>query len=231
MPRFHYSPEILKNYPELCTAIIYANRISNQPTAPELAKLFQNVQAGTIAALRDTPLSEIESLAAWRSVFRSFGVNPTRYRSAPEALLRRLLKKGEIPSINCLVDICNLVSIRYALPVAAFDLASINEPIVVRYAAGDELFKPLGEEAEEHPEPGEVIFLDSESQVVARRWCWRQSAWSAASMDTHEVILTIESMHENGLADVSNACQDILALVEKFFGVTCTSDIIGCSMK
>ena len=39
-------------------------------------------------------------------------------RSAAEALLRRLTKQGSIPSINTLVDIGNLVSIRYALPVA-----------------------------------------------------------------------------------------------------------------
>ena len=70
----------------------------------------------------ETPLSQIPSLAAWRSVFRGFGLDPTQYRGAAEALLRRLTKKGEIPSVNTLVDIGNLVSIRYALPVALFDL-------------------------------------------------------------------------------------------------------------
>ena len=55
-------------------------------------------------------------------------------RPSPEealALLRRLTKKGDIPSINAVVDICNLVSIRYALPVAAFDLAAITGGVTV----------------------------------------------------------------------------------------------------
>ena len=52
--------------------------------------------------------------ASKHEAIRGFGVDPTQYRSAAEALLRRLSKSGEIPSINALVDLGNLVSIRYA---------------------------------------------------------------------------------------------------------------------
>jgi hypothetical protein len=65
-------------------------------------------------------------------VFRGFGVDPTQYRSAAEALLRRLIKQGELPSIGTLVDLANLVSIRYALPVAVFDQGGITGGTVVR---------------------------------------------------------------------------------------------------
>jgi DNA/RNA-binding domain of Phe-tRNA-synthetase-like protein len=47
-------------------------------------------------------------------VFTRFGAKPTQYRCAAEALLRRLAKHGDISPINTLVDIGNLVSIRYA---------------------------------------------------------------------------------------------------------------------
>ncbi len=53
-------------------------------------------------------LSELPTLSAWRQAFRRFGANPTKHRSAAEALLRRL-QKGDIPGINTLVDIGNLV--------------------------------------------------------------------------------------------------------------------------
>ena len=89
------------------------------------------------------------------------------------ALLRRLTKQGSIPSINTLVDVGNLVSIRHALPVAVFDLASIAGGLTVRFAAGDESFTDLGSGSVESPEPGEVIFIDSAGHVAARRWCWR----------------------------------------------------------
>ena len=67
-------------------------------------------------------------------------------------------KKGDIPSINCLVDIGNLVSIRYALPVAIFDLRGVSGTICVRLATGDERFTELGSDEIVHPPPGEVIF-------------------------------------------------------------------------
>ena len=99
------------------------------------------------------PFSELPSLAAWRRAFRAFGVDPTGYRSAAEALLRRLTKQGSIPSINTLVDIGNLVSIRHALPVAVFDQRAMTGGTTVRFATGDETFTDLGTGERESPEP------------------------------------------------------------------------------
>jgi DNA/RNA-binding domain of Phe-tRNA-synthetase-like protein len=107
-----------------------------------------------------TPLSDIDSLTAWRRAFSAFGVKPTQYRSAAEALLRRLTKKGDIPLLNTLVDLGNLVSIRYRLPVAIFDTRATTGPVTVRFADGDEYFTTLGADEVEQPVPGEVIFVD-----------------------------------------------------------------------
>ena len=79
-----------------------------------------------------------------------------------------------MPSINTLVDIGNLVAIRHALPVAVFDLASIQGGLTVRLADGTETFTDLGSGSVESPEPGQVIFRDDGGHVAARRWCWRQ---------------------------------------------------------
>src|SRR5215831_11837539 len=93
---------------------------------------------------------------------------------AAEALLRRLTKKGEVPSVNTLVGIGNLVSIRSALPTTLFDLRATAGTITVRFASGDERYTTLNEAGEAqpmHPEPGEVIFSDEMELVIARRWC------------------------------------------------------------
>ena len=160
----------------------------------------------------------LPSLAAWRSAFRRFGVNPTKYRSAAEALLRRLTKKGDIPSINTLVDIGNLVSIRYALPVAMFDVRDVVDGITVRFADGHERFVELGNDAVLHPEPGEVVFTDATDMVVARRWCWRQSAESASRSDTTDLIVTVESQHPGGRADIEAAVADLEMLLSQYAG-------------
>ena len=159
-----------------------------------------------------TPLSELPTLNAWRRAISAFGVSPTKYRSAAESLLRRLTKKGDIPCINRLVDIGNLVSIRYGLPVAIFDSRQIALPITVHYADGSEHFTDLGSDKIVHPEAGEVIFSDENHMVVARRWCWRQSATSA------EAIITVEAHHAGGQGDIEKALADLTALLEDYAG-------------
>lgn len=93
---------------------------------------------------------------------------PQRRRGAAP----QLAKHGDIPTVNTLVDIGNLVSTRHALPVAVFDLAGITGAITVRFATGAERFTDLGSSGSTSPSPGEVVFVDRYDVVSARRWCW-----------------------------------------------------------
>ena len=218
MTLFRYDPDIVERFPAVAGGVIHVEGVVNGPSSPDLADAFAAEQRAVLERLGVTPLSEVSSLAAWRRAFRAFGVDPTAYRSAAEALLRRLTKQGSIPSINTLVDIGNLVSIRYGLPVAMFDLRSIEGGLTVRFAAGDESFTDLGSGATERPEPGEVIFIDEAGHVAARRWCWRQSAESASSSSTTAVLVTVEGHHDDARRDVDAAISDIEALLTSFAG-------------
>jgi DNA/RNA-binding domain of Phe-tRNA-synthetase-like protein len=213
MPSFRYAPDILGRFPGIVGGVIHATGVTNGPTPPGLAEAFVAEQAAARAKVGGTALSELPPLAAWRRVFRGFGVDPTQYRSAAEALLRRLTKQGEIPSIGTLVDLANLVSIRYALPVAVFDTGSTRGGITVRFAVGDERWADLGSSTTERPQPGEVIFVDEADVVVARRWCWRQSAQSAAGHETTDILITVEGHHEGAVDAVNDALDDLELLL------------------
>ena len=215
---FQYDPEILKVFPRLAGGAILGTGLKNGPSPEALHQAYLSEQRQTLERIGSTPLSEIEALAGWRAAFRLFGVDPTQYRSAAEALLRRLTKKGDIPSINAVVDCCNLVSIRYALPVAGFDRRALRGTVTVRFAKGDELFTPLSQASPEQPEPGEVIFTDEAGLVVARRWCWRQSEESAAGEHTQEALFTIEAQHAAGKAAVDQALERPARFVGRICG-------------
>ncbi len=220
MSAFQYHPEILERYPHVVGGMIVAHGLQNSASSPALLDLYRAEQQATLARIGDTPLSQIESLAVWRTVFRSFGVDPTQIRSACEALMRRLTKQGDIPSINMLVDIGNLVSIRYGLPVAIVDTRSMTGGITVRFADGSERFTNLGQSEITHPDPGEVIFTDDAGLVFARRWCWRQSDQSAARADTTDILVTVEAQHANGYRDVEAAINDLTLLLKEHVGAT-----------
>src|SRR5438128_2092480 len=226
MSVFRYHPDIVARYPNVVGGVILARGMTNGPAPEDLQAAFRAEQQATLRRIGDTPLSQIESLAAWRSVFRSFDVDPTQYRSAAEALLRRLTKKGDIPSINTLVDIGNLVSIRYALPVAVFDTRPLQGAVTVHFADGTERYTTLGQIEEEHPEPGEVVFSDETGLVVARRWCWRQSEQSAAQLDTTRAIITVEAHHTHGHHDIEAALNDLQELLIKYAVGTFKSGVL-----
>src|SRR5579859_3536972 len=224
--RFQYQEDIFTRYPSIVGGVILIHNLINGPSPARLQETYHEEQQKTLQRLGDIPLSKIESLAAWRGAFRGFGVDPTQYRSAAEALLRRLTKKGDIPSINTLVDIGNLVSIRYALPVAVFDTRPLQGAVTVHFADGTERYTTLGQKEEEHPEPGEVVFSDETGLVVARRWCWRQSEQSAAQLDTTGAIITVEAHHTDGRRDIEAALNDLQELLIKYAVGTFKSGVL-----
>src|SRR5436309_10736449 len=213
---FQYHPAILARYPAVVGGAILAQGMTNGPTPASLQAAFQAEQQVTLRRIGDTPLSQIESLAAWRNALRGFDVDPTQYRSAAEALLRRLTKKGDIPCINLLVDLGNLVSIRYALPVAVFDTSTLNGAVTVHFADGSERYTTLGQDEQEHPEVGEVVFSDDTKLVIARRWCWRQSDQSAAQQETTQALITVEAHHTQPKEDVDAALDDLRTLLHTY---------------
>lgn len=226
MAYFQYSPAIIENYPNLVGGVIVARGLRNPRTSVALQEQYTAEQAAVKARIGDTPLSEIGALSAWRRAISAFGVSPTKYRSAAEALLRRLTKKGDIPSINTLVDLGNLVSIRHALPVAIFDTRKIEGVVTVHYADGSERYTELGSDDVLHPEVGEVVFSDTTRMVIARRWCWRQSATSAANADTTSAIITVEAQHEGATPTVQQAVDELRELLATFAGGTVESAIL-----
>ncbi len=212
-PLFAYDDAIAAQYPGVRAAFLHVTGAANGPSPPALLETYRAEQRAAAARLAVTPIAELPSIAAWRRVFTSFGAKPTQHRNAAESLLRRLDKQGDIPSISCLVDIGNLVAIRFGLPVAAVDLAQIAGSITVRFATGEEWFTELGASEAAHPEPGEVVFTDHDDVACARRWCWRQSAQSATGPSTSELLFVVEGHHEAAGDDVAAASVTLAALL------------------
>ncbi|MEM9776729.1 MAG: phenylalanine--tRNA ligase beta subunit-related protein [Chloroflexota bacterium] len=218
MAKFQYHPDIISTYPNLASGVIIASGMTNSLTSDALKAEYAAEQEAVKAKIGETPLSELPSLHAWRRAIAAFGVSPTKYRTAAEALLRRLTKKGDVPSINTMVDIGNLVSIRYGLPVAIFDSYQLDGVVTVGYSDGTETYTELGSNEVIHPEVGEVIFSDESKMVIARRWCWRQSRSSAAGPNTQNAIITVEAQHEGGPNDIKSAIDDLLQLLATYAG-------------
>jgi DNA/RNA-binding domain of Phe-tRNA-synthetase-like protein len=78
-----------------------------------------------------------------RKLFRSAGCDPTRYRPASEALLRRLVKGAELPGIQPLVDVNNCLSAALAVPCCVMAEGSIGTSLVFRSGNEGESYESL----------------------------------------------------------------------------------------
>jgi len=82
-------------------------------------------------------------VAAMRKLFKGAGCDPTRYRPASEALLRRLVKGAELPAIHPLVDVNNCLSAELAVPCCVMKDGSLGTSLVFRPGAAGESYESL----------------------------------------------------------------------------------------
>jgi DNA/RNA-binding domain of Phe-tRNA-synthetase-like protein len=97
---FAYDDAVAEQFSTIRAGVIHASRLSNGPSPPELLDEYRAEQQATSERLKTTTIADLPQVAAWRRVFTGFGAKPTQYRNAAEALLRRLAKHGDIPTIN-----------------------------------------------------------------------------------------------------------------------------------
>ena len=223
--RFGYHADLLAQFPTIVAGAAFALGIDNQSEERAAEPLLKAQVDRVTAQFATAPLSSHPHISSWRSAYSSFGVKPTQYRCAVEALLRHVLKKGAVPHINKLVDICNYVSMRHVLPVAAYDLSHISGPIEVRFAKGDEPFLPLDGKEVEHPKPGEVVYTDDEG-ALSRRWTWRQADRAKSTPQTRNALLTAEGVNDIEQAAVEAAMQELVSLVKEHCGGEVSSSIL-----
>lgn len=88
-------------------------------------------------------LSSDPTVASLRRLFRAAGCDPTRYRPASEALLRRLLKGSEMPEIYPLVDLNNCLSAELAVPCCVMADGTFEPPYVLRAGRPGESYASL----------------------------------------------------------------------------------------
>jgi len=195
---FQHSSAIWQQFPQLVAGLLVIDSLDPRAdVAARIAPFFQRARV----RLANATESDLPEVAAWRRAYAQMGMKPTQYRSAAESLLRRFRKEDTLPQLHPLVDLCNAVSLAFALPVAAFDLDQVANFLHVRHAHGDEQYLAFSGETETPP-AGEVIFADGNRHAHARRWTFRQSRRSTVSPATRRALIVSEGLHPSADADV-----------------------------
>lgn len=215
-PRRHFShaPDLWAAHPRLRVVAAVVELAGGADGLQALRPLAAEHLSAASAADRPSE-SALDPVTAWRATFAATGVRPTQYRCAAESLLRRLRTRGDLPVLHPLVDLGNALSVRWAVPVAVLDLDRVTGDLVVRRCAGDEVHDAF-DGTSEHPDRGEVAYVDDAGHAHSRRWCWRQSSRSVVTPATTRALVVTEALHESADADLGalgGALQGALAAV------------------
>lgn len=132
------SNEIEEVCPEFVGACIEA-QVVNTPYNAELWVEIEQLGEKFRAELTTETLKELTSIAATRRIYKACGKDPSRYRPASEALIRRMLQGKELYQRDTLVDLVNLASIAFGYSIGGFDADKFH---------GDTLTLGIGKEGE-----------------------------------------------------------------------------------
>jgi DNA/RNA-binding domain of Phe-tRNA-synthetase-like protein len=132
-------------------------------TNSELDLEFNLTISEVINNYNSESLSNDKIVRLVRDLFKSGGIDPTRWRPSSEAMLRRIVKEKGLFRINSLVDINNITSIRSRLPIGLYDISKIKGEIKI--SIGDETHSYIGLTGREYNTDKKLIVLDEEGII------------------------------------------------------------------
>jgi DNA/RNA-binding domain of Phe-tRNA-synthetase-like protein len=141
------SQEIEQVCPEFVGACVEA-QVVNTSYCHELWQEIESLGNKYRQELTTESLKEMTSISATRQVYKACGKDPSRYRPASEALIRRVLQGKELYQRDTLVDLVNLASIAFGYSIGGFDADKF---------AGDTLTLGVGREGEPYEGIGRGI--------------------------------------------------------------------------
>ena len=225
---YRVAMEIFERFPGYVRGVVIVHEVANCPSPEPLLALLREAQASVRERVSLERIAEEPRIKAWREAYRAFGARPSEFRSSVEALARRVLRGEPLPSINALVDIGNLVSLRHLAPAGAHAIDVLKDGLALRLATGAEEFVPFGSEAIEHPLAGEIVLADGDT-VVTRRWTWRQANHTLTELSTSAVEFNVDGLPPVPAAEIEQACEEISALVRRFCGGRLRCQLLSAS--
>lgn len=211
------SSDVLALFPEFVRGVVIGKGINNREENERLLELLRDAEEQTVGneALRD--IKNHPRIASWRQAYTDFGANPNKFVSSIESLCRRVQKGSQLPYINTIVALFNYFSLKHIVPSGADDLDNARGNLRLVRAAGNESFIPFNSDQTEHPEPGEIIYID-DSTVMCRRWNWRQGNQTMLTPATANIAINVDCLLPVGSEEPERITAELASLLGELCG-------------
>ena len=194
--KFIVSDDFFEKVSNAYFGVVIVRGFDNKKSNDKITKLLNESVSKSMEELKDVKVKESDLVIPYREAFRSLDINPNKFMCSIEALLTRLSKGKEIPTINPIVDLGNALSIKYNLPVGVHDIDNFQGDIMIRQSTGDDTFVPFGSDELEQVDVGEYVYV-SGNEVKTRKWTWRQGEKSKIDENSTNLFIPIDGFDFN----------------------------------
>jgi DNA/RNA-binding domain of Phe-tRNA-synthetase-like protein len=194
----------------------------------------RKAKADDIAALKNTTIQQIRNsqtsvhddsiLRGFRDLHKTVGVSNRKHVSSPENLIELILRGRDLPNINPIVDIYNIVSLQTRLALGAHDTDALVGPIKLKLTDGTESFTPLGSHSKAIG-AGEYGYVDTASNEVICRLETRQCEKTKVSDSTRSCFFIVEGNRNTSAAYVRETVSKLQALLVAYSGASETEKV------
>ncbi|WML32200.1 phenylalanine--tRNA ligase beta subunit-related protein [Neobacillus sp. OS1-32] len=135
--------ELTELIPHFKVGVIDYRNITVGDSPQMLKGRIQLFQESIYFELENKNVTELPGIQEWRSIFKTTGKDPNRYRHSAEALYRRVKKKNYLSSIQSATDLNNFFSLQYQVPMGIYDQDLLVGPVEIRLGAENEEYLGL----------------------------------------------------------------------------------------
>ena len=144
--------------PGLKLGLVEAEEANVKKEEPRFDVLFQELSDGLKQTFSNKSLASNIVISHVRRMYRRVGWEPTKYRPSSEALARRILQGKGWYRINNFVDLGNIASAKFHLPMGLYDMDKLKGEIWVDIGHPGEVYEGISGR-QIHAE-GKVILRD-----------------------------------------------------------------------
>ena len=125
---------ILSSCPDCRLGCLLIRDVKIVGSSPALSQEFLKLQSEVAKVYNMEELTKLPSILAVRAMYKKLDFDPSRYRPASEALVRRVLQHKSLYYVNSAVDASNYCSLKFLVPFGLYDWDKIEGATVYRRA-------------------------------------------------------------------------------------------------
>lgn len=213
MNKFKVSDNFFNTIPNAYFGIVIIKNFDNKKDYPLIEKMLKEDVNECQKKYEGAKVKELKEIIPYREAFTKLNINPNKYMCSIEALVNRIAKGHDLPTINPAVDLGNALSVKHLLPVGVHDIDKFTDALEIREATNNDTFIPFNSTEIENPDDKEWVYA-SGTEIKTRKWTWRQGENSKITKNATNLFIIIDGFSDINKTEIENLKNELMEFLK-----------------